>query len=194
RGGERVFRRCHQPRRHRGTVEHRRVLRPELFLRSARAIPRYRFARPIRTGHGGTRFRQDPRGAQRVAVLPRPAAGFVRGAGGAMSRSAPAARPLRKPVQARRPLRTVLKVFGWILFLLILPPLAWFTYNRIDESPSADARRWANQPRREVKDADNGWLYLYGIGAAEGDDPIALGRRRADAYTARARNDPSSRP
>ena len=34
---QRLLRRRHQPRRHRGAVEHRRVLRPELLLRSARA-------------------------------------------------------------------------------------------------------------------------------------------------------------
>ena len=40
RGRERVFRRRDQPRRLRAAVEHRRVLRAELLLRSARAVPR----------------------------------------------------------------------------------------------------------------------------------------------------------
>jgi beta-ureidopropionase len=38
RGRQRLLRRRDQPRRHRGAVEHRRVLRPELLLRSPRAV------------------------------------------------------------------------------------------------------------------------------------------------------------
>ncbi len=109
-----------------------------------------------------------------------------------MSRTAAAMRSARKPPAPRRPLRTLLRVIGWFLFVLSLPLLAWFVYNRIDEAPSADAARWS-APRREVKDADNGWLYLYGIGAAPDDEPIALGRRRVDAYLAREQKDPSSK-
>ena len=45
RGGERLLRRRDQSRRRRGAVEHRRVLRPELLLRSARPDPRRRLAR-----------------------------------------------------------------------------------------------------------------------------------------------------
>ena len=42
RRGQRLLRRRDQPRRHRSAVEHRRVLRPELLLRSARPDPRRR--------------------------------------------------------------------------------------------------------------------------------------------------------
>ena len=42
RRGQRLLRRRDQPRRHRGAVEHRRVLRPELLLRSARPADRGR--------------------------------------------------------------------------------------------------------------------------------------------------------
>ncbi len=74
--------------------------------------------------------------------------------------------------------------------MLCLPPLAWLAWNRIEEAPNADALHWGNPPVREVADAHNAWLYLLGIGAAEGDDPVAFGRRRVDAYVARARRDP----
>jgi len=85
-----------------------------------------------------------------------------------------------------------LRVFVWILLVLCVPPLAWLIWNRIDEAPNADALRWGNPPVRQVPDAQNAWLYLLGIGAAEDDDPIAYGRRRVDAYVARARTDPTA--
>ena len=93
-------------------------------------------------------------------------------------------------LRPRRPRPRWRRVLGWILFVLCLPPLAWLAWNRIDEAPNADAQRWGNPPVREVADAHNAWLYLLGIGAAEGDDPVAFGRRRVDAYVARARRDP----
>lgn len=97
-------------------------------------------------------------------------------------------------LRPRRPRRRLLRVLGWIVLVLCLPPLAWLVWNRIDEAPNADALRWGSPPVREVADADNAWLYLFGIGAAENDDPIAYGRRRADAYLARAGNDPKGKP
>jgi hypothetical protein len=83
--------------------------------------------------------------------------------------------------------------FRW-LALLLLPPLIWFIANRIDEAPNADALRWGNPPERNVADAQNAWLYLLGIGAADGDDPVVHARRRVDAYIARARRDPDGEP
>lgn len=94
----------------------------------------------------------------------------------------------------RRPRRRLLRLFGWTVFVLCLPPLAWLIWNRIDEAPNADALRWAAMPARTVADADNAWLYLYGIGAAEDEDPIAFGRQRTEAFLARARIDPQSLP
>jgi len=84
RGREHLLRRRHQSRRHRSAVEHRGILRAELLLRPARQLCRDRFARPQRTHHCRTRLRQDSRSAQHLAVLPRPAAGLVRGAGSAL--------------------------------------------------------------------------------------------------------------
>lgn len=94
-------------------------------------------------------------------------------------------------LRPRRPRRRP-RVLGWILLVLCLPPLGWLVWNRIDEAPNADAQRWGNPPVRDVSDARNAWLYLLGIGAAEGDDPVAFGRRRVDAYVARARTNPTA--
>ena len=72
RGGQRVLRGRDQPRRHRGAVEHRRVLRHELLraIRAARSSrrrqPGQRRARRRRPGPG-----HDRRGAPDLAVLPR---------------------------------------------------------------------------------------------------------------------------
>ena len=65
RGGQRLLRRRHQPRRHRGAVEHRRVLRPELLLRSARPDPRRGAARQGRSRRRRPGPRPDRRGAER---------------------------------------------------------------------------------------------------------------------------------
>ena len=82
------------------------------------------------------------------------------------------------------------RVLGWIALVLCLPPLAWLVWNRIDEAPNADALRWGNPPVREVPDADNAWLYLFGVGAAENDDPVAYGRRRAGRLSGSCRQSP----
>lgn len=104
-----------------------------------------------------------------------------------------AGRPHSSSLRPQRPRRRMLRVLARIVLVLCLPPLAWLVWNRIDEAPNADALRWGNPPEREVPDADNAWLYLLGIGAAENDDPIAYGRRRVDAYVARARRDPQAK-
>ena len=59
-------------------VEHRRVLRPELFLRSAGPDRGRREPRQGRARRRGSGSRDDPAGAKHVAVLPRSAAGDVR--------------------------------------------------------------------------------------------------------------------
>ncbi|WP_313919056.1 hypothetical protein [Tahibacter sp.] len=97
-------------------------------------------------------------------------------------------------LRPQRPRRRLLRALVWIVLVLCLPPLAWLVWNRIDEAPNADALRWGNPPAREVADADNAWLYLFGVGAAENDDPAAYGRRRANAYLARAGNHPKAKP
>lgn len=95
-------------------------------------------------------------------------------------------------LRPRRPRRRLRRVLGWTLLVLCLPPLAWLVWNRIDEAPNADALRWGNPPVREVADAENAWLYLLGIGAAGNDNPVTHGRRRVDAYVARASADPAA--
>ena len=80
RGRQRLFRRRHQPRRHRSAVEHRRVLRPELFLRSPRPDHRRSAARQGRSRRRRSRPRLDRRGPIGVAVLSRSTARRLRGA------------------------------------------------------------------------------------------------------------------
>lgn len=82
----------------------------------------------------------------------------------------------KRPVRKRRGWRIL-----WILVALpLLPVLLWVLWNRIDEAPSAAAVRFESMQPRPVADADNAWLLLAGIDAAEGSDPVALGRRRVD--------------
>ena len=63
---QRLFRRRDQPRRHRSAVEHRRVLRSELFLRSARPDHRRGAARQGRCRRRRSRPRYDRRSPQSV--------------------------------------------------------------------------------------------------------------------------------
>ena len=71
---QRLLRRRDQPRRHRSAVEHRRVLRPELLLRSARQLRRRRQPRQGRAGRRRPRSRHDRGSPQHLAVLSRPPA------------------------------------------------------------------------------------------------------------------------
>lgn len=68
-------------------------------------------------------------------------------------------------------------------------PLAGFLYYRMDEAPSDVARNLSERPPRTVADADNALVYLLGLGAADGADPIEAGRTRIDAYLAGARRE-----
>ena len=78
RGRERLLHGVHQPRRHRGAVEHRQVLRLVLLRRSARQLPRRRVRGQGRAGHRGDGPRHDRGGAAHLAVLPRPPARDLR--------------------------------------------------------------------------------------------------------------------
>ena len=68
---QRLFRRRDQPRRHGSTVEHRRILRSKLFLRSARANARRRHTRSGRIDRCRSRYGQNQRSPQHLAILPR---------------------------------------------------------------------------------------------------------------------------
>ncbi|HUG98601.1 MAG TPA: hypothetical protein VMQ83_05465, partial [Gammaproteobacteria bacterium] len=83
----------------------------------------------------------------------------------------------------RSPWRLLLRVLAVLLLIPAVPAVAWWVYNRIDEPPSAEARK-LERPGRAVPDADNAWLYLLGIGAPEGVDPVLYGRQRVDSYEA----------
>ena len=72
------------------------------------------------------------------------------------------------------------------LFAIAAVPLAGFLHYRIDEAPSGAAQSAAARPPRAVADADNAWLYLIGLGAADGADPVKAGRARVDAMVAGA--------
>ena len=84
-------------------------------------------------------------------------------------------RPASPPRTFWQHLRRVLLV---LLLLALSPFLVWWIVNRIDESPSPEAQRFAAPPSRSVADVDNAWLYLAGLGAPESEDPRVLGRRR----------------
>ena len=75
---QRLLRRRHQPRRRRKAMEHRRVLRQELLLQSARQDYRPGQPRQRRSGCRRSRPRHDRRSPQSVAVLPRPPARQLR--------------------------------------------------------------------------------------------------------------------
>jgi hypothetical protein len=92
----------------------------------------------------------------------------------------------RQPIRKRRGWRIL-----WILLALpLVPVLLWVVWNRFDEAPSAAALHFESIEPRPIADADNAWLLLAGIDAAEGSDPTALGRRRVDFLTD-ANRDPS---
>lgn len=82
--------------------------------------------------------------------------------------------------------RLLLRLFGWLVVILLLPVLAWWLYNRFDEAPSEAALRYASPTPRSVDDAANAWLHLYGLGAPEGEAPHVFGRRRLDAWARRS--------
>lgn len=82
--------------------------------------------------------------------------------------------------------RSAWRLAGWLSLILLAPPLLWLAWNWNDEAPNAAAAELSRPLAHDVADADNAWLLFAGIGAAEGDDPIALGRRRVDAFNARS--------
>jgi hypothetical protein len=86
--------------------------------------------------------------------------------------------------------RTLLKVFAVIAAVLLAPVLAWWVWNSIDEAPSAKAREYMEPLARGLPDGRNAWLFMVGLDAADGEDPMVLGRRRVDAYEARLVRNP----
>lgn len=90
----------------------------------------------------------------------------------------------KQPKPPRPWWRRVLRVCFWLLLILLTPVVCFVAYNRIDEAPSALAQRFENLPSRQMADADNGWLAMAGLGAPDGTDPLAWGRRKVDAYNA----------
>lgn len=101
---------------------------------------------------------------------------------------------LKRKAKPASPWRRARRAFYVVLLILLLPVLVWWAANRIDESPSPAAVRLSAPAPRVVADVDNGWLYLIGIGAAPGDDPVAYGRRRVDALEARLAKSPAPPP
>lgn len=76
------------------------------------------------------------------------------------------------------------RLLRWLLLVLLAPPLLWLAWNWNDEAPNAAALELSQPLAHDVADADNAFLLLVGIGAAEGEDPMAFGRRRVDAFNA----------
>ena len=87
-----------------------------------------------------------------------------------------------------RILRKVLKIFFLLLLIPLVPALIWAICNQIDRSPSAYAKTLEVPYRQTLADNRNAWLYMIGIGAEPGVDPVAFGRKRVDAYLAHVAN------
>jgi hypothetical protein len=68
--------------------------------------------------------------------------------------------------------RGILRIVLWLLLIPLVLLLSWWLANRIDEAPSAAALHYAAPSARRVADAENGWLYLVGNGAAVTVDPM----------------------
>lgn len=102
----------------------------------------------------------------------------------AQARARGEALPLPAPL-ASRLWRGARKALAVGAAMVVLPALAFWVYNRIDESPTPAAQRWYAPLVHRVPDAENAWLALLGQGAAEGEDPLAFGRRRLQAFEAR---------
>lgn len=112
----------------------------------------------------------------------------------ALARGEPLPEPAPPLPWPRRLLRA-----GWRLLwvgtaVVALPVLALWVYNRIDEAPTPAAQRWFAPIEHSVPDAQNAWLALLGMGAAEGQDPIGFGRQRLRAYEARIAERPVPGP
>ena len=85
----------------------------------------------------------------------------------------------------RRVLRFTAISFTVLISIVLIPVLGIWIYNRIDETPAPAAARWYSPLTHTIADRENAWLAMLGIDAADGDDPIALARRRLDAHEAR---------
>ena len=82
------------------------------------------------------------------------------------------------------------RLLKFVFACVFVAALAWCIANSIDEAPTSQAVLLREPVAHDVPDAANAWLYLLGLGAAEGEDPIAVGRRRLALYEARARQIP----
>lgn len=86
-------------------------------------------------------------------------------------------------------LKRGLRVVGWLLLgavlLLAITVGALLFLNRHDQPPSAQlqALHAAAKARPTVADADNAYIYLLGMGVAQGEDPTAAGRARLEWMT-----------
>jgi len=91
----------------------------------------------------------------------------------------------------RRRVPGAIKALAWLFGILVCLPIAMFTlWNSIDEAPNANATRYLKVPEQRIPDAQNAWLLSAGLDAAEDLDPITIGRRRVDAFSARAAQQP----
>lgn len=91
---------------------------------------------------------------------------------------------------ANRRRHWIWRLLRWPLLVLVALPVLWLVANWNDEAPNAAAIKLTQLPAHDVADADNAWLYLLGIGAAEGADPVVQGRREVDAFHARLSQGP----
>ena len=96
-------------------------------------------------------------------------------------------KPKRRPAS---PWQLVRRLILAMLLIPLLPVMVWWLANRFDQPPSPAAIRLSAPASRTVEDVDNAWLYLTGIGAPAGEDPIVYARRRVATLAARLSQNP----
>jgi hypothetical protein len=97
------------------------------------------------------------------------------------------AMPAPRRSATARVLRFAYRSLLVLLAIVLIPVFVWWICNRFDEAPTPQAQHWFAPLLHQTADAQNAWLFMLGLGAAEDRDPIAFGRQRLDAYEARQR-------
>jgi hypothetical protein len=82
-------------------------------------------------------------------------------------------------------MKKALKAIGWIASLLLLVFGILVGINAVDEDLSPESLKLLGEATSAIKDEDNAYFALWGMTAAEGADPHAVGKRTAAKLAAR---------
>lgn len=82
-------------------------------------------------------------------------------------------------------MKRALKAIGWIAGLVLLVFGILVGVNAVDEDLSPESRKLLGEASFAIKDEDNAYFALWGMTAAEGADPHAVGKRVAAAIAAK---------